>query len=145
MLDVSDAAAHVIVRIDGVTVCDATYNRDRVTPYTGYSANLIQYVGFGGISNANVDASQPHYSDIVIYAPDSGDLSPIGPLSIDYLPALDAGGVLALPVSDADALEIPGASWSSYAVSKIDAARDDIARNVTSEISVVFHRLSRIW
>lgn len=105
LLDVSNATAHAVVIVDGVTILDAAYNRNRVAPYGDVKVDLLQYVAFGGSSAGASANGAPHFSDIVIYDP-TAEMTPIGPVAVDYYPAIDPEGIFAGPVNDAETVRI---------------------------------------
>lgn len=105
LLDVSTVTARAVVIIDGLTVLDAAYNRDRVAPYGDVRTDLLQYVAFGGSSAGAAANGAPHFSDIVIYDP-TAEMTPIGPVAVDYYPAIDPEGIFAGPVNDANAVRV---------------------------------------
>lgn len=102
VIDVSGETARIAVWLDSVSIVDAEFPRDRVSPY--YSddrTDMIQYVGLGGYASVG-----PDFSDIVVYD-SSLTAAPIGPVSVKHYP-LD-NPAFALPINDATTVEIPDA------------------------------------
>jgi hypothetical protein len=98
LIDVSTSDARVAVWLDGVSIVDSSFPRDRVSGVDDVRTDIIEYMGFGGAST-----SSPSYSDIVIY--DAAELpAPLGPLSVRHYPLDDAA--FGLPVDDSTSVEI---------------------------------------
>lgn len=131
LADVSAPLARMVMAIDGVIVVDETYDRDRIAPADGYTNDEFSHVTF--LWPTSTPAYRPSFSDVVIYEPDAGDLAPIGPLAVDYMPSSGTG----LPVSDRSGFVVDSGSTVEHALATAESGLREIfaARAISRTIS----------
>lgn len=131
LADFSQATATVKVWVDGVQVLDASLNRNRLSStLPGILFDTFEYVSFGGANSAtNIDAGNPHFSDIVIYDPDLRP-GPIGPVAVNFYPA-DNAAFTGAP-NDATRVQIPGVNLTAFPVQGLPASGEIISAYIAA-------------
>lgn len=112
LLDVSSPTAVLKVRVNGMEVINATFNRDAVSA----TYRVTQIVGCGW-SSPNTQGGIVHLSNVLAYAEDSGLAYPAGPLTLSTIET----GLSALDTHPANpgTYDIVPAAGKTYAMNDV--------------------------